>query len=33
MNQGRCATRAQSAGERLRRAVPRPVGTGYREKS
>ena len=27
MNQGRCATRAQSAGERLRRAVPRPGGT------
>ena len=33
MNQGRSATRAQSAGERLRRAVPRPGGTGHREES
>jgi hypothetical protein len=39
MNQGRSATRAQSAGERLRRAVPRPGGivtgrhTGHQEES
>ena len=34
MNQGRSATRAQNAGERLRRAVPRPGGivTGRRRR-
>ena len=34
MNQGRSATRAQNAGERLRRAVPRPGGivTGRRHR-